>query len=293
MINNKVWNYNVKSAVSGLFLYGDAVLYAAWQQEQVLQLQSFILIQDVVLDLLQLCSEPIDQLQGPLLCEVLLRVLAQRNLGRRKINNLSLRVLSPYNSLICFQTDQRWTHSIWLGSSQMPCDRHLHTGLADVWERGHDHLHGNSILVCWWWLPHGAGGVGDPGTPVKLKIKESWWSPTSDQSWLMSVLSTCPLLVAACWAVLVKMATASRAHSSSLVLSLLDRPVINHHQLEYTNCTCNISSQYITVATLWLTLWLEDANNSPKLGRSVNPSSDMSLIHAWSSWSSCTWWSDW
>lgn len=173
MINKKVRNCNVKSALSGLFLYGDAVFYAAWQQEQVLQLQSFILTQDVVLDLLQLCSEPIDQLQGPLLREVLLRVLAQRNLGRRKINNLSLRGLSPYHSQICFQTDQRWTHSIWLGSSQMPCDRHLHTGLADVWERGHDHLHGNSILVCWWWLPHGAGGVGDPGTPVKLKIKES------------------------------------------------------------------------------------------------------------------------
>ncbi|KAF1380370.1 hypothetical protein PFLUV_G00162960 [Perca fluviatilis] len=53
----------------------------------------------------------------------------------------------------------------------MPCDSHLHTGLAHIRKGGHDHLHGNSILVCWWGASHGAGGVGDPGTPVKLKIK--------------------------------------------------------------------------------------------------------------------------
>lgn len=62
-----------------------------------------------------------------------------------------------------------WTHCIWLCSSQMPCDGHLYTGLADIGKRGHNHIHGNSIFVCWWRLSHGAGGVGNPGTPVKLK----------------------------------------------------------------------------------------------------------------------------
>lgn len=76
--------------LTGLYLYGDAVLDAAGQQEQVLQLLSFVLAQDVVLDLLQLRSEPLDQLQGPLLGEVLLRVLAQRDLGRGKDERPSL-----------------------------------------------------------------------------------------------------------------------------------------------------------------------------------------------------------
>lgn len=50
----------------------------------------------------------------------------------------------------------------------MPRDSHLHAGLAHIRKGGHDHLHVDSILVCWWRLSHGAGGVGDPGTPVKL-----------------------------------------------------------------------------------------------------------------------------
>lgn len=67
-----------------VFLYSDAVFYAAGQQEKVLELQSFILTHDVLLNLLQLCSELVNQLLGPPLSEVLLCVLAQRNLGRRK-----------------------------------------------------------------------------------------------------------------------------------------------------------------------------------------------------------------
>ena len=69
------------------------------------------------------------------------------------------------------QTKQTWTHSIWLCSPQMPCDSHLQTGLADIRKGGHDHLHGSSTLVSWWGLSHGAGSIGDPGTPVKLKKK--------------------------------------------------------------------------------------------------------------------------
>lgn len=65
-------------------LYSDAVFYAAGQEEQVLQLQSFILTQDVGFDLLQLCSEAVDQRNGRCLSEVLLCVVAQRNLGRRR-----------------------------------------------------------------------------------------------------------------------------------------------------------------------------------------------------------------
>lgn len=60
------------------------------------------------------------------------------------------------------------THCVGLRPAQMPCDSHLHTRLADIREGGHDHLHAN-VLVFGWGLPHGAGGVGNPGTPVKLQ----------------------------------------------------------------------------------------------------------------------------
>lgn len=60
------------------------------------------------------------------------------------------------------------THRIRLCSAQVPCDGHLHTGLADVRKAGHDHVHGD-VLVFGWRSSHGAGGVWDPGTPVKLE----------------------------------------------------------------------------------------------------------------------------
>lgn len=66
-----------------VFLYCDAVFYAAGQQEEVLKLQSFILLQDVVLDLLQFSPELVNLLLGFPLGEVLLCVCAQRYLGKR------------------------------------------------------------------------------------------------------------------------------------------------------------------------------------------------------------------
>ena len=67
-----------------VFLYRDAVFYAAGQEEEVLKLQSFILLQDVVLDLLQLSPELVNQLLGFPLREVVLCVFAQRYLGKRQ-----------------------------------------------------------------------------------------------------------------------------------------------------------------------------------------------------------------
>lgn len=67
-----------------MFLYGDAVFNVAGQKDEVLQLQSFVLTLNVFLDLLQLRSKLVNQLQGCALSEVLLCVLAQRNLGRKK-----------------------------------------------------------------------------------------------------------------------------------------------------------------------------------------------------------------
>lgn len=65
----------------------------------------------------------------------------------------------------------------------MPRDRHLHTGLADIREGGHDQLHGY-VFVFGRRLPHGAGGVGNPGAPVKLEsmtigecVSDFEWSP--------------------------------------------------------------------------------------------------------------------
>lgn len=51
----------------------------------------------------------------------------------------------------------------------MPRDGHLYAGLADIRKGGHDHLHGDGIFVRWRGTSHGAGGVGDPGTPVELE----------------------------------------------------------------------------------------------------------------------------
>lgn len=65
------------------FLYCDAVFYAAGQEEQVRQLRAFVLRLNLFLYGLQLPPEPLNQLQGSALCEVLLCVLAQRNLGRK------------------------------------------------------------------------------------------------------------------------------------------------------------------------------------------------------------------
>lgn len=64
------------------FLYGDAVLHAAGQQDQVWRLHSFIVLDDVLLDLLQLSSELVNQPQSLVISEVLLHVVAQRNLDR-------------------------------------------------------------------------------------------------------------------------------------------------------------------------------------------------------------------
>lgn len=61
-------------------LYGDAVLHAAGQQDQVWRLQSLVVLDDVLLNLLQLPLEPVNQLQGLAIGEVLLHVVAQRNL---------------------------------------------------------------------------------------------------------------------------------------------------------------------------------------------------------------------
>lgn len=140
----------------------------------------------------------------------------------------------------------------------MPCDGHLYTGLADIGKRGHNHIHGNSIFVCWWRLSHGAGGVGNPGTPVKLKgirVEKRLLYPCgrpnkptvsvsapqcilcNSVDCLVCVFSTCPLLVAACWAVLVKIATASSVQSSSLLLSLLGKPGTHEPLSGYTGYT--------------------------------------------------------
>lgn len=78
------YRVNPACAILLVFLYSDAVFYAAGQEVKVLELQTFILTQDVALNLFQLCSEPLNQLLGQLLREVLLCVLTQRNLGRRK-----------------------------------------------------------------------------------------------------------------------------------------------------------------------------------------------------------------
>lgn len=51
----------------------------------------------------------------------------------------------------------------------MPRDSHLHAGLADIRKGGHDHLHGDAVFVRGRGASHGAGGVGDPGTPVELE----------------------------------------------------------------------------------------------------------------------------
>lgn len=64
------------------FLNSDAVFYTAGQKEQILQLQSCVLVQDVILNFLQLLPEPIDKLQGLILSEVIFGVLAQRNLSK-------------------------------------------------------------------------------------------------------------------------------------------------------------------------------------------------------------------
>lgn len=65
---------------------GDAVLHAAGQQEEVLQLQPLALTEDVAFDLLQLLPQLVDELQSPRFGEVLLCVLAQRNLSKGRWN---------------------------------------------------------------------------------------------------------------------------------------------------------------------------------------------------------------
>lgn len=55
----------------------------------------------------------------------------------------------------------------------MPCDGHLHTGLADIRKGGHDHLHGDGVFVGGRRESHGAGRVGHPGTPVELHIEKN------------------------------------------------------------------------------------------------------------------------
>lgn len=65
------------------FLNSDAVFYTAGQKEQILQLQSCVLVQDVIFNFLQLLLELIDKLQGLILSEVVFGVLAQRNLSQK------------------------------------------------------------------------------------------------------------------------------------------------------------------------------------------------------------------
>lgn len=62
------------------------------------------------------------------------------------------------------------THRIGLCSAQVPCDGHLHARLADIRKAGHDHVHGY-VLVSGRGSPHGAGGVRNPGAPVKLETR--------------------------------------------------------------------------------------------------------------------------
>ena len=99
---------NDSLTLSGCSLNGDAVLHAARQQEQVLELQSFILTQDLLLDLLQLCSEPVNDLLGPPLNEMLLSVLAQRNLGRRKQEVTEEVLETVYFKMIIVGTFAKW-----------------------------------------------------------------------------------------------------------------------------------------------------------------------------------------
>lgn len=68
-----------------------------------------------------------------------------------------------------------------------------------------------------------------------------WQQPQTSQWVSVWVFSTCPLFVAACWAVLVKMATDSRVDSSSLVLSLLGRPEHTVHPPSSVRCTNSTS----------------------------------------------------
>lgn len=68
--------------VSAHFLYRDAVLHAAGQQDQVWRLHPLVAPHDVLLNLLQRSSELVNQLQCLAVGEVLLHVVAQRNLGR-------------------------------------------------------------------------------------------------------------------------------------------------------------------------------------------------------------------
>lgn len=64
-----------------LLLYSDAVLHAAGQQDQVWRLHSVVAPRDVLLNLLQLAFELVNQLHSLAVGKVLLRIVAQRNLG--------------------------------------------------------------------------------------------------------------------------------------------------------------------------------------------------------------------
>lgn len=77
--------------------------------------------------------------------------------------------------------------------------------------------------------------------------------------------STCPLLVAACWAVLMKMETDSRVDSSSLVQSLLGRPEQTCTTRYYMHKQYIISDSTITEWFLQLLLQLPYGTASMQL----------------------------
>lgn len=77
-----VWTSNETN-----FLYGDAVLYATGQQDQVRRLRPLAAPHHVLLNLLQIFSELVNQLQRRVFSEVLLHVVAQRNLAQHQTIN--------------------------------------------------------------------------------------------------------------------------------------------------------------------------------------------------------------
>lgn len=78
-----------------VLLYSDAVLHAAGQEDEVRRVQSFILFEDVILNIFQLYSEPVNQFLSLPISEVLLCVLAQRNLDRSKQEAAEERQTNP------------------------------------------------------------------------------------------------------------------------------------------------------------------------------------------------------
>lgn len=78
-----------------LSLYSDAVLHAAGQEDKVRRVQSFILLEDVILNFFQLYSEPVNQFLSLPISEVLLCVPPQRNLDRSKQEAAEERQTNP------------------------------------------------------------------------------------------------------------------------------------------------------------------------------------------------------